>query len=197
MDKDNMDTYKISQHCKNRYAERIMGKDKEADAGRFITLNEEKIKTDINKMIKYGDLIYTGKQSHNDKKSDVLDVYLKDTWVVLVNEQTKIVVTLYKINLGLDDEFNKTYITRMMEKLNECKKELEVIQQQVDEETKMYKELIENTETQIKEYKTMVKNLEELVSGYKTIISNNYVKVSESNRKVADVINTMVNKREF
>lgn len=197
MDKNDVNTYKISQHCKTRYAERIMGKDKEADVGRFITLNEEKIKTDINKMIKYGDLIYTGKQSHNDKKSDVLDVYLKNTWVVLVNEQTKIVVTLYKIDLGLDDEFNKTYITRMMEKLNECKKELEVIQQQVDEETKMYKELIENTETQIKEYKTMVNNLEELVSGYKTIISNNYVKVSESNRKVADVINTMVNKREF
>lgn len=197
MDEDVVVVYKISQHCKTRYAERIMGKGEEIDVNRFVTMNEGKIKTDINKLIYYGQKIFSGKQSHNDKKNSLLDVYLKDTWIILVDEQAETVVTLYKIDLGLDDEFNKTYITRMLDKLNERKKELDSVQLQVDEETNMYKELIENTESQIKEYKTMIKNLEELVSGYKMIINNNNVKVSQANRDVADVINTMINKKEF
>ena len=191
------DKYKISQHAKQRYAERIMGKDDELDVNRFITLNETKIKTDINKLIYYGEKIYSGKPSHNERKSSVLDVYLKDTWVILVEEATETVVTLFKIDLGLDDEFNKSYITRMLEKLNIAKNVLDETQVNIEEESKVYRTLITEAETQIKEYKTMIKNLEDLVTGYKLIISNNSVKVSQAKKVVADVINTMINKKEF
>ena len=197
MDEDSVIVYKISQHAKQRYAERIMGKDDEADINRFISSNEGKIKTDINKLIYYGEKIYSGKPSHNERKNGLLDVYLKDTWVILAEEATETVVTLFKIDLGLDDEFNKVYIARMLEKLTLSKKVLEEVQQEVSEEATTYKELIDSTETQIKEYKAMIKNLEELVSGYKLIISNNCVKVSQANKAVADVINTMINKKEF
>ena len=54
-------------------------------------------------------MIYTGKQSTRDGKGNVIDVYLKNTWVILVDGKSEVVVTLYKIDLGLDDEFNKTY----------------------------------------------------------------------------------------
>ena len=189
--------YKISAHVEQRYAERIMDKDNKNDINRFIADNKEKIKTDIHKMIHYGDLIYTGKQSQKDGKGNVLDVYLKDCWVILVDNKANVVVTLYKIDLGLDDEFNKTYISKMMEKLNEYKTVLEEAQTKVQTESNMYKEMINETEVQINEYKAMIKNLEQLSSGYKTIIDNNYIKVSQANRNVADVINTLVNKREF
>ena len=109
--------YSISAHAKQRYAERIMGKE-DVDVNRFVTLNEDKIKTDINKLIQYGDLIFTGKQTHKDGKSSMVDVYLKDCWIVLADSRIKNVITLYKIDLGLDDEFNKAYISKMMEKLN-------------------------------------------------------------------------------
>ena len=72
--------YKISRHAQERYAERIMGKENEVDINRFITLNEEKIKTDIHKLINFGMIIYTGKQSQKDK-TNVIDVYLKDCWI--------------------------------------------------------------------------------------------------------------------
>ena len=189
--------YKISTHARQRYAERIMGKDDIGDINRFINNNEEKIKSDIHKLIYYGQSIYSGKQSQKDGKGKVLDVYLKDCWVVLVDNSSNVVVTLYKIDLGLDDEFNKAYISKMLEKLNESKKELENVQQQVESETNMYKELIVDAENQINEYKSMIKNLEELCSGYNTVIGNNHVKITEANRKVADIVNTLVNKREF
>ena len=193
---ENKIEYNISAHAKTRYAERIMGKE-DIDVNRFVTLNEDKIKTDINKLIQYGEMIYSGKQSQKDNKGNVIDVYLKDCWVVLVDNRSKNVVTLYKIDLGLDDEFNKAYISKMVEKLNGCKEVLESVQQQVQEESNTYREMIKDAETQIKEYRGMIKNLEELCTGYKTIIDNNCVKVSQANRDVAEVLNTLIGKKEF
>lgn len=189
--------YTISEHCKVRYAERIMGKDDNCDAKQFIVNNEDKIQKDINEMILRGDKIYSGKQSHNGGKGNVIDVYLKNTWVVLADNQTDNVITIYKIDLGLDEDFNKEYVSRMVEKLNEQKKMLEETRQQIQAESDMYREMIDDFESQIKEYRGMIKNLEELCSGYKTVIHNNCVKVSQAEMKVADVVNSLVNKKEF
>ena len=133
--------YKISRHAQERYATRIMGKEDTTDINRFITLNEEKIKTDIHKLINFGTIIYSGKQTHKENKGNVIDVYLNGCWVVLVDNRSRNVITLYKIDLGLDDEFNKAYISKMMEKLNAKKEVLESVQHQVQEESNTYKEL--------------------------------------------------------
>lgn len=194
---ENIITYNISAHCKTRYAERIMNKEDTTDAARFVTLNEDKIQRDINKLIQFGELIYTGKQSNKDGKGNVVNVYLNGCWIVLVDNKSRNVITLYKIDLGLDDEFNKTYISKMMEKLNTNKEILESVQQQVQTESNMYREMINEAETQIKDYRTMIKNLEELCVGYRTIIDNNSVKVTQANRDVVEVLNTLIGKREF
>ena len=193
---ENKIEYNISTHAKQRYAERIMGREDNCDINRYITLNESKIKTDINKMIAYGEMIYRGKQQKNGK-NNVIDVYLKDCWVVLVDTNAAVVITLYKIDLGLDDEFTKTYISKMIDKLNERKEILEEVKLQVYNESNMYTEMIHNAEAQIKEYRSMIKNLEGLCDGYKDIIDNNIVKENQANRDVVDVLNTLIGKKEF
>lgn len=194
---ENVITYSISRHASERYAERIMGKEDNLDVNRFITLNEEKIKTDINKLINYGELIYQGRQTQKDGKGNVIDVYLKDCWVVLADSRAKNVITLYKIDLGLDEEFNKVYVSKMLEKLNAYKEVLKRAQTQVGIEIITYREMIAAAETQIKEYRTMIKNLEGLCDGYKTIVDNNNVKIAQANKDVVDVVNTLIGKREF
>lgn len=194
---ENKVEYKISNHAAQRYAERIMGKEEKIDINRFVSLNEDKIKTDINKMILYGECIYTGKQSQKDGKGNIVDVYLKDVWIVLADSKTKNVITLFKIDLGLGDEFNKAYIAKMMEKLNANKEVLGSVQQQVQAESDMYREMIDEAETQIKEYRAMIKNLEELCVAYKSVIENNNVKITQANRNMVEVLNTLVNKKEF
>lgn len=194
---ENKIEYNISAHAKQRYSERIMGKDDTIEINRFITLNEDKIKTDINKMIEYGELIYRGKSAAKNGKNNMLDVYLKDCWVVLVDKSAGVVVTLYKIDLELGDEFNKTYISKMLEKLNVSKTKLEEVKLQVYNETNMYSEMLHDAETQIKEYRGMIKNLEELSIGYKSIIDNNIVKETQANREVAEVVNSLIGKKEF
>lgn len=193
----NKNEYKISSHCQQRYAERIMGKEEKADVARFVSLNEDKIKTDINKMIEYGNCIYSGRQSQKDGKGKVIDVYVQDTWVLLVDEREKVVVTLYRIDLGLGDEFNNTYVAKMLEKLNSTKAILEDVQKQVQEESDMYRQMINDAEIQIKERRAEIRNLEELSTAYKIIIDNNSIKVGRAEKDVADVLNKLIEKKVF
>lgn len=189
--------YKISAHGEVRYAERILNKDNSNDVNRFIVENKEKIKTDINKLIEYGEKIYTGKQSQKEGKGKVLDVYLKDTWVVLVDNSVNMVVTLFKIDLGLGDDFNLQYISKMMEKLNQSKKNLENVKTEVGIESNTYKEIIAENTNQIYEYRGFIKKLENLNQSYQGIIDNNMVRVSQAERDVAECVNKLVDKREF
>lgn len=190
--------YKISKHCEERYAQRILNKEDVNSINKFIVDNKEKIKTDINKMISYGELLYIGKQSQKDGKGNVLNVYLKDTWIILVDIKAEVCVTIFRIDLDCDDDdFNLQYISKKKAKLDEKKKNLEEIQVEVASESKMYKEMIEENCCQINEFKTMIKNLEGLNQAYQSIIDNNTVKISKANREVADTLNSLIGKREF
>ena len=187
--------YTISKHAKERYAERIMEKDFILEINTFIVQNEDKIINDINKMIHYGQLIYTGKQTQKDGRSYNVEVFLNGLWIVIVDEKSKNVITLYKIDLGVDDEFNQEYVNRMMDKFNAAKENLEVITSKIDKENDSYKTMIEQNIEQINEYKSYIKNLEELNIGYKTIIDNNTVRVTD--KEVADILNKLIGKKEF
>lgn len=194
---ENTIEYSISRHAKERYAQRILNKEDNSEIQRFIIENEEKIKTDINKMIKYGNCIFSGKQYTKDGKGNLVNVFLKDTWVVLSDPKSENVITLYKIDLGCGDEFNFQYISKMLDKLNKNKEDLLNAQIDVEKESLMYKEMINDAQNQINEYKAMIKNLENLCVAYQDIIDNNMVKVSQSNREVADIVNKLIGKREF
>ena len=188
-------TYTVSKHAKERYAERIMGKDSTIEINTFLVQNEDKIINDINKMIHYGQLIYTGKQTQKDGRTYSVEVYLNGLWVIIIDIKTKNVITLYKIDLGVDDEFNQEYVNRMMDKFNAAKENLEVITSKIDKENDSYKTMIEQNIEQINEYKSYIKNLEELNIGYKTIIDNNTVRVRVADREVADILNKLIGKK--
>jgi hypothetical protein len=142
-----MDKYTISAQAKQRYAERIMGREDSGEINRFINVNEEKIKTDIIKMITYGKLIFSGNQMKNDKKATAItDVYSKDCWVVFVDNKTKNVITLYKIDLGAGDDFNQMYIDKMIAKLEDAKAAHEAMSKQIEEENLGFLEVIEESE---------------------------------------------------
>lgn len=193
-----MDKYTISAHAKQRYAERIMGREDSGEINRFINANEEKIKTDIIKMITYGKLIFSGNQMKNDKKATAItDVYSKDCWVVFVDNKTKNVITLYKIDLGAGDDFNQMYIDKMIAKLEDAKAAHEAMNKQIEEENLGFLEVIEESELSIKQYRSMINNLEKLIEGYKIVVANNNVKTAEAYTSVTNILNTMVGKKTF
>lgn len=190
-------TYTVSKHAKERYAERIMEKDSTVEIKTFIAQNEDKIVNDINKMIQYGDLIYSGKQTQKDGRKYDVEVYLKGSWVILADVKSKNVITLYKIDLGLGDEFNKEYINKMLEKFNIAKHNYDLISEQLSIENKNYEEIINDNISTINKYKTFIKNLEELNDGYNIIIKESNVKISMAEIEMLDVLNKLIGKKEF
>lgn len=189
--------YTVSEHCKQRYAERIMNKEDRTEAARFVFDHEDKIINDINKLVAYGKMIYRGVPSNRKAETSTLDVYLNGSWILLVDTNSKNVVTLYKIDFGLDDEFNQMYIDKMLCKLHEKERALGDVRNQVEEETETYRQIINDSEAQIKEYRSMIKNLEEMCDGYREVVKNNGVLISQAKQDMADVINTMIGKKEF
>lgn len=189
--------YQITKHCEERYAERILKKDNMNDINRFIAENKNKIHTDVNKMITYGTLIFQGKQSQKDGKGNVLSVYVKDTWIILVDIKAGKVVTLFKVDLGCGDEFNTLYVDKMMEKLINKKEELTTIQIEVEAENILNTQAMNDMQAQINEYKNIIKQLEASCQGYQLLIDNNRVKISQKNIEIAEIVNTLVGKKEF
>lgn len=191
-----LETLKVSNHAKERYSERIMDKDNKADMLVFIQKNEQKIKEDIFKMITYGELLYSGKPTVDYNKQPV-DIFLKDTWVVIVDITKQNVITLYSIDLGLGDEFNKQYIEKLLEKLKQAKERHEEALIGINTQIDTYNTIIKENVDQISEYRRIIKSLENQNQGYLEVIDNLRVENTAAERGVRDVIAVMTGKKVF
>ena len=169
----------ISKHAKERYAQRIMSYEDKTNIVQFQAEHNDKIIKDINKMVEYGELLYSGK-SLKDQNANC-NIYLKDTWVVIVDTNKNLVVTLYKVDLKVDEDFTKRYISKILTKLNKEKKNYAKIEAQVEKEINEYRDIIKENENVINDYKKTIKSLEEQNTAYRDLISNLTV-----NKKVAD-----------
>ena len=130
-------------------------------------------------------------------KGKTINVYVNGCWIVLVDTITKTVVTLYKVDLGLGEDFNNQYVSKMEEKIKNAQDEQSKIEQNINEENKKYKQQIDDNVALINEYKSYIKKLTELNEGYETIIKNNNVFIQQAKANVLEVVNKLIGKREF
>ena len=191
-----LEQLKVSQHAKERYAERIMDKDNKIDVNVFITNNEGKIKSDISKMIEYGQLLFSGKPVDMYNRQAV-EVYLNGTWVVIIDRKKMNVITLYSIDLGLGSDFNQEYINKLLGKLNIAKENFAEIQKNIDEQSDTYKNLVTENEIIIAEYKKIIKSLEQQNEGYKDVINNLLVNMTIAEKEIRDTVAVMIGKKVF
>ena len=195
----------ITAHAYERYAERIMKKEDKRDINVFIAQNEAKIKTDIEKMIQYGTLLYSGKTNCGQKSSSPMaryehspvNVYQNDLWILLEDAINHKVITLYKIDLGLDEDFNKIFLDKMLERLQKAKEEKEEVQNSVNIECVTYKQLIKENEDHINQYKGYIKNLETLNADYNKVVEDLHVKNAVADQNIRDIISKLIGKKVF
>lgn len=192
-----MEELEISKHAKERYAERIMGRDSQLSIAEFVLTHEEKIQTDIAKMIEFGKLIYSGKRPYDTNNKGVEDVYLNGTWIIILDHNKNIVITLYCIDLGLGKEFNDVYLGKMLEKLEKTKEEAEATIASVEGQRTTYKELIEENQVTITEYRKIANSLEEQNQMYKELIESLDVQVSLAQNEVRKVIGALIGKKVY
>lgn len=191
----------ISKHAKERYAEHIMNRSDLKEITVYIQENENKIHTDINKMLEYGTIVYTGlmKDTKKDAKQayNKMSVIMQGSWVLIVDINNNIVVTLYKIDLGADEEFNKLYAQKMIDTIATLTKEYEEVKAKVDSQNTHYNEIIQESKDTINELRGQIKKLEELIEGYESIINSSKIEVEIAEKNILKAVNKVMGKREY
>ena len=187
---------KITEHAKQRYAERIMDKNDKNEIAVFIANNTDKISEDISKMIEYGQLIYQGVSNHEFNKQPV-KIYLKDTWVVIVDEKQNKVITLYSIDLGVGKEFNELYINKLLDKLTEAQNKYNDKYEEFDNRKKEYQSIIAENESTISEYRQTANSLEKQNVMYKGLIEELETSRFIAEKDVRDIVATLIGKNVF
>ena len=189
----------VTKHAKERYAERIMSKSDKLEINKYIAENEDKIVENITKMVKYGKIVYSGNNPRKDKNGSTnkVNIYANKAWVLILSAERNEVITLFKVDLGLDDDFNNLYVEKVMAKLVEQQKILEETQKQVIDENKNIRRSMEENNDKIKAYKRYTKQLEDANEGYKAIIAANLIKVSEAEDELANILEKIVSKNKY
>lgn len=184
--------YNITNHAVERYAERMAGKSDITNMRIYINEHRSDINERINKLINYGELIFEGKI----RDYPLNQVYYKDRWVVLVDPKTKNVITLYKIDLG-DEEVNELFTNKILNKIKEEQSVLCSVKEEVDKEVSELRDVIADNINEIEYSKRVIKSLEETNEGYSILIKNANLKVEKQNKKVTDLVETLIARKQF
>ena len=188
--------YKLTDHVKQRYAERIIDKTNKTDIIAYVAENQNKIYQDIEKMVDYGVVLYTGASAVDYNKS-LVQVILNGHWVVIVDPKQEKVVTLFEIDLGLGKEFNDEYINRLLEKLNAAKEKCEEKIKEIEQNVVDFNGIIDENEVKIREYKTFIKSLEQQNSNMAAIITEAKHNKLIAEQEVRDIIAIFCGKKVF
>jgi hypothetical protein len=184
----------ITNHAYERYAERVMDYDDKTSVQSYVFQNKEVITERINKMVEYGKEIYQGKIRDG---ANVI-VVVKDLWVLLLDKKRDKVITLYKVEMiHGDDDFNRTFVDKMMERIEELQSSLERNKGCFDVAKESFQEEIDNNNTRIKEYQALIKQLEECNQTHKNEINTWNVAVEENEMKIKHAVEDLIAKKIF
>ena len=192
-----MEEYSVSHHAQERYAERIMDKDNKADVFVFINQHSQKIIEDVNKMVQFGEKIYEGRALNGDYNKGIVQIYIKDLWIVIVDPNKKNVITLFVIDLGLGDEYNRDYVGKLMDKLTLAKEDYKEQLETINTHNKELREIIESNTAEANEYKRLAKSLIDQNEAYETLIKENETNKQIAETEVRKIIGTLTARKIF
>jgi len=187
----------ISRHAMERYAERLMDKDNKTDVSLFISNHIQKINDDIEKMIEYGEMLYEGRSLKKDWQNAVVQIYLRDNWIVIVDKNKQNVITIFSLDLGVGDEMNQQYISLLRNKLDVAKAAYAEKCKEIDAQKDIFLKLIEENEDIIKEYRRIVNSLVEQNESYESLIKELETNKDLAEREVREVIGIFTGKNVF
>lgn len=139
---ENLEKIEFTQHVLERYVERTMNKTGN-EIKQFLVQNEEQVKEQILKLYQYSEPFWYGKNKDHNYTYFRIN---KNGWLIVVDRNKTKLITLYKIDLGLGEEFNKQYISEM-------KKLVENITIEIEEEKNQWAEKNEKNNKAIEEMK--------------------------------------------
>ena len=185
----------ISQHAKERYAERIMDKTDKTEMAAFINTHEEKIFNDISKMIEFGSKIYEGATTNQQSKAKYIVVYLNGTWVVLIDPKTNTVITLYTVDLMVGKDFNDMYMDLIKDKINSLKDSINQTVDSLNKSNNDIKTSIVEEEEEVKNLRKELNRLQDRIEVQRQMIESNNLAIAAEKEKMKDFINNFLKRK--
>ena len=185
----------VTNHAMKRYAERIQGKDTVLDANTFIATNEEMIIQNINTMFEHSEFLYSGKIGTTNTSN--VNAYLSGTWVLLTDQQNEKVITLYKIDFNVGEDFNKQFVEKIKERLLKHRQEFEEEKAEINSQKADYESIVAENQQAIAEYKNAIKQLEQLTEDYQSVMKDLNKRLVKSEIKIKKDVEDLILRREF
>lgn len=145
-------TVGITDHCLQRYAERVMDRP-------IIGLEaENKAKEEIKKLYLSSELYYTGVIG---KSNNTVQVRCnRNGWTFIMDKEGKTIITLYKVDLMVNsDEVNQLYVTKALEKISKLRELYDEATENATKEQDNLNNELSSIDRQIAEYEALVKSL--------------------------------------
>lgn len=172
----------ISNHCFQRYHERV--KDKE---GLYSDTLKPKYTSELEMLYQHSKKIFSGIIGHSARP---VDVYVNNQgWVIIANDKEKLLVTLYKIDLGVnDDELTKKYIEKSLARIDELNNSIIADELALAESNEDTKTEIESNKQKIIEYKKAISDLENRNDALTSIIRTSESTLYSKKIQLRDVV---------
>lgn len=132
-----LEDIEFTQHVLERYVERTMNKTGN-EVKQFLAQNEDKVKEQILKLYQYSEPFWYGKNKNHGYTYFRIN---KNGWLIVIDKNKTKLITLYKIDLGLGEDFNKQYIAEMKKLVKMKNEDIE------NEKIELDKRIEENTKT--------------------------------------------------
>ena len=129
----------FTNHILERFVERTMNKVGN-EIKQYLAQNTDKVKEKLLLLYNSAELLWSGKV----KEHNFTHFYInKDGLIIVVDKDSKKLITVYKADLELDSEFNKMYVERIKCKVQEMNKILIQKEEEMNSQKEYNKKQIE------------------------------------------------------
>lgn len=152
----------VTNHALRRYIERIKECEKNC-VEQNLNLNKEQYQIDLNKMFEQSRLIYTGR--FNDKYTET-NFRLVDNIILITDLRDTKIITLYRVEYGIDRETDLMIIENLLRKLDKTEKEYINIMDEISFEKE---KLLAEREGLVSEIETLKETLDTMNESLKVL----------------------------
>lgn len=142
----------ISKHAIERYVQRTMDKTG-IDEKIYIVQNESTIKERIEKLFDSTTLLYEGRLREYGYAQTLIN---KNGWVLIYDAKQDNLITVYKVDLGLDDEFNQVYVDKYRSKILSMNNEFNLKNQKLQTDQNETNQQISNNKQTISQLEQQI-----------------------------------------
>lgn len=188
-----LEDIEFTQHVLERYVERTMNKTGN-EVKQFLAQNEEQVRQQILKLFQSSEPFWYGKNKNHNYTYFRIN---KNGWLIVIDKNKTKLITLYKIDLGLGEDFNKQYIAEMKKLVKMKNEDIENEKIELDKKIEENAKTIEELKSQNSLLQSQIKINNETIEILEKTKDNELNKISFKEEELKEKIEKFVGAKIF